>query len=280
MSRSNGLGILPHVPKVPALSAEDEARLADVMNMGSADEARRAREQFILANVGLVVRLARPYRSARTALDDLVSWGFLGLIEAVDSFDASRGYRFSTYAYHRITASIRKALYGPERLIDLPKAASRLVCLYTRAARELREEGHRDPEFGEVCDRMERVHGKRNQTMMRSRRWRELVARALGAGRIDRVSHGQEHDDEAAAGRAIAADGPAVGAELEQAEEIADLAVRLRRLSPFERAIVTRRYGLDGSDRRPTHREIGEELGAKRTCVQMAERRALAKLAG
>ena len=260
---------LGHEPRVPAPGP-------GAVGTMTADERR----QMIEDNLGLVVPIARKYQHSGAELADLIGWGNLGLIRAVDRFEPERGLRFSTYARYWIRALIGQALYACERLIDLPLHASRLEYLHHVTAHALAHELGRAPTFDEVCDRIEAAHSARNDTIRKSRRWRQVLADALRAGRIEGAPV-VGPDEDAAPDPIGVDDAPPVGSELEQADQLADLRHRLDTLlSPHERQVLSLRYGLDGRPGpRPTFAQIAVTMGLTRQGVQAAERRALARLA-
>lgn len=256
------------------------------------------REAAILANVGLVYREAASFRAPGRSTEDLAGWGVLGLIAAVDTFDASRNVKFSTHAAHRIRGAIRHALTAAERPIRLPNHVSRLAYLYARARAAMLAEGRDAPTFGEVCDRVEAEHGGRDATLRReaarprvSRRgWRADLADGLRASRLATASgvarrraaevaaESEGHGDPYLANAVPDPSGPP-DAAAERADELAWLRRRLASLDRRSRAVLTLHYGLDGRGER-TQAQVAAAIGMTRESVRRIRARALATLAG
>jgi RNA polymerase primary sigma factor len=118
----------------------------------------RARQQFIRSNLQLVVHVARKYeKRSRKTLEfmDLVQEGNIGLSRAVERFDYSRGYKFSTYAYWWIRQSISRALLQNDPMIRLPSTLHGLIYKANRTSQEMAQELGRVPTLSEVAERLE-----------------------------------------------------------------------------------------------------------------------------
>ena len=135
--------------KEPLLTAAEEVELKARIDRG--DEA--ARERFIKANLRLVMHVARRPRLKAWKLDydDLVAEGTFGLTRAIEKFDTSRGYKFSTYAYHWIQQSVDRAISNQDRTIRLPVHVAEIMGGFARAARKLERELSREPTDEEVA---------------------------------------------------------------------------------------------------------------------------------
>ena len=143
---------LREIARYPLLSPEQEIQLArQILRMGKADctererkQGRRARDKFIQSNLRLVVNIAKKYdgrqRKVMTLLD-LIQEGNIGLARAVDMFDSSRGYRFTTYAYWWIKQSIHRAIANNDNMIRMPSSLHeriiRITKVHDRLAKEL-----------------------------------------------------------------------------------------------------------------------------------------------
>lgn len=158
----------------PPLSAADEVRLAQAMEAGKAAETeegkgdkelgciekgKKAREQLIEANVGLVVSLAKRYRKG--SLPDLIQEGNIGLMRAVDRFDWRKGYRFSTYATWCIRQAIQEADSQERSIFSLPAHAEEIIQTLVKARERLEKELGRTPTDAELANATESSPGRR-----------------------------------------------------------------------------------------------------------------------
>ena len=142
---------LREIARYPLLTPEQEIQLArQILRMGEADctererkQGRRARDKFIQSNLRLVVNIAKKYdgrqRKAMTLLD-LIQEGNMGLARAVDMFDSSRGYRFTTYAYWWIKQSIHRAIANNDNMIRMPSSLHERIIRITKVHDRLTEE--------------------------------------------------------------------------------------------------------------------------------------------
>ena len=142
---------LREIARYPLLSPEQEIQLArQILRMGEADctererkQGRRARDKFIQSNLRLVVNIAKKYdgrqRKLMTLLD-LIQEGNIGLARAVDMFDSSRGYRFTTYAYWWIKQSIHRAIANNDNMIRIPSSLHERIIKITKVHDRLTEE--------------------------------------------------------------------------------------------------------------------------------------------
>ena len=159
------------IAKHPLLTAEQEIQLGrrivkwkelkDLTRSLTPDEKRelrsgeRARQRFIQSNLQLVVHVARKYdrRQNKTLeLMDLIQEGNIGLARAVELFDPSRGYKFSTYAYWWIRQGITRALITQDAMIRLPSSLHELLFRVNRTAQEMGHKLGREPTLGELAD--------------------------------------------------------------------------------------------------------------------------------
>ena len=224
-----------------------------------------ARRSIILANLRLVVHLARGYRNRGLPMLDLVEEGNLGLIRAVDRFEPDRGLRFSTYAAIWIRQSIVRGIAEQSRSIRIPVQMFQQANRFVRTGHALREKFGRDPSLDEIAT--------------------ELGISALRAGRLDALVGGLRSLDESSsldAFEELSAD--ALTDAPASVERIVELQLEheridrlLRSLSQREEEILRLRYGFyDGESR--TLAQTGEHFGITRERVRQIEARAIEKL--
>ena len=252
---------LDEIGRVPLLAHEELLALAAQARRG--DPA--ARKQIILANLRLVVHIARGYRERGLPMLDLIEEGNLGLIHAVDRFEPERRLRFSTYASVWIRQSILRGLAEQSRAVRIPVQMFQQVNRYVRVERTLRAKLRREPSAEEVAAEL-------GISSARAARLAALVAgvRSLDEG-SSREAFEQLSDED------LAAPPPSVERLIELQLEHASLDRLLRSLSQLEEQILRIRYGFhDGVAR--TLAQTGKHFGITRERVRQVEARALDKL--
>lgn len=142
---------LRDIQKTKLLNAEQEKELAEKINSGD----KAARDRMITCNLRLVVKIAKRYMNRGLPFLDLVEEGNLGLIKAVERFDVSRGFRFSTYATWWIRQTIERALMNQANTIRLPVHVTEDIGRLYRVAHRFRKELNREPTLMEVADALE-----------------------------------------------------------------------------------------------------------------------------
>jgi len=224
-----------------------------------------ARKRIILANLRLVVHIARGYRGRGLPMLDLIEEGNLGLIHAVDRFEPERGLRFSTYAAIWIRQAILRSLAEQARAVRIPVQMFQQVNRFSRAERVLRARFGREPVMDEIARELD-------VSLARAERLAALVRglRSLDDGSSLAAFEQLTHED---LGDAPASAEGLVDLQLEH-ERIDAL---LRTLSQREEQVLRIRYGFhDGAAR--TLQETGEHFGISRERVRQIESRALEKL--
>ncbi len=224
-----------------------------------------ARKRIILANLRLVVHIARAYRNRGLPMLDLIEEGNLGLNEAVDRFEPERGLRFSTYAAIWIRQSILRGIAEQGRSVRIPVQMFQQVNRFVRAERRLRARLCREP-------RAEEVGRELGVSAVRAERLAGLVAglRSLDDGSSMAAFEQLTSED-------LAEAPPSVERLVELQLEHEKLDRLLRSLSQREEQVLRIRYGfLDGAAR--TLAQTGEQFGISRERVRQIEARALAKL--
>jgi RNA polymerase primary sigma factor len=237
--------------------------LAEARRARSGDEG--ARKRIILANLRLVVHLARSYRARGMPMLDLIEEGNLGLIHATDRFEPERGLRFSTYAAIWIRQSILRGIADQARAVRIPVQMLQQVNRFVRAERELRHVLGRDPALHEVAERMK-----------------------ISAARVERlaglVSSLRSLDEGMSVDAFEQISSEELGSAPLSVEQLVELQLEhekidrlLRTLSQREEQVIRIRYGFhDGVAR--TLAQTGEHFGISRERVRQIESRALEKL--
>ena len=273
----------------PLLSAEDEVRLATLIASGqiaraalehpseaenlSPAERRRlrnaaregddAKQAFIVSNLRLVVNIAKRYQRAGMPLLDLVQEGNLGLIRAVEKFDHSKGFKFSTYATWWIRQAIGRAIAEKGRTIRVPTRVGDAAAAIERARNALREGSGREPTRAELAE----------ATGMT-----ELQVAAAERITPDPLSLSLAQDEDRELLDTVADPDSERGfVEAELDDDRAHLHVALATLHERERDVLMLRFGLDG-DEPKTLEELGEHFHVTRERIRQIEAKAMTKL--
>jgi RNA polymerase nonessential primary-like sigma factor len=260
-TRNSTTAYLNEIGLIALLSAEDELRLARALRAGDA----AARQRLIEANLRLVVSAARSYVGRGLAMLDLIAEGNLGLIRAAEKYDPERGFRFSTYAMWWIRQAIERGLIQQSRTVRLPVHVVRELATVLRASRELTRSQGQSPSLDAVAQRV----GKSAQE----------VAQLFSLNeRMTSLEQSLSPDDDRALAESLAD-----AAEQEPLSLLADAVAGnrlddwLSRLSPRQREVIERRYGLH--DRAvQSLAETATDLGVTRERVRQIQLEALARL--
>ena len=252
-------------PDATLLTAEEEVALARRIEAGDL----QAREEMIARNLRLVSHIARcfeGYVRGALAFEDLIQEGRLGLIRAVDRFDHRRGCRFSTYASHWISQAITRAIDDQHRTIRVPAYAGQLVRRAARRVEEMTRDLGREPDNDELA----------RDLGVSVERVAEIATVARPMVSLDAPL--QDNGDTSVLGDFVEDTGARSTFDIAHAAVLREhVHGALLRLSPRERQIITRRFGL-GDGFEETLSEVGGQMSMTRERVRQIEKRALKKL--
>ncbi len=252
---------LKEIGKVSLLSAEEERDIARRMGEGDME----AKKLLTEANLRLVVSIAKRYVGRGMLFLDLIQEGNLGLLKAVEKFDFSKGFKFSTYATWWIRQAITRAIADQARTIRIPVHMVETINKYIRVSRQLLQEYGRDPQPEEIAKEM----------LISEEKVREIIKIAQEPVSLE-TPIGEEEDshlgdfipDEDAPAPAEAA---AFALLKEQLTDVLDT------LTPREEKVLRLRFGLDDGRAR-TLEEVGKEFNVTRERIRQIEAKALRKL--
>jgi RNA polymerase primary sigma factor len=278
---------LREMARVPLLETEEEVRLAKALEAGrraqeilthdgsdpkereilerEVAEGLAAREHLIKANTRLVVSIAKKYIGRGVPFLDLIQEGNLGLMKAVEKFDYTRGYRFSTYATWWIRQTITRAIADQGRTIRVPVHMSDRIRRLYNTVRALEQEHGRRPTPEEIATELD-IEPRKVQWMLRVS-WRPIsLERPVGEDEDSEL--GSFVEDEVTVTPTQSAYQHLLGEKIEE---------MLATLSPREARILRLRFGLlDG--RGHTLEEVGQKFGLTRERIRQIEGKALRRL--
>ncbi len=252
---------LKEIGKIRLLTYEEENILAEKMLKGD----KEAKKQLIESNLRLVVSIAKKYIGRGMHFLDLIQEGNLGLIKAVDKFDQSKGFKFSTYATWWIRQAITRAIADQARTIRIPVHMVETINKLIRTSRHLLQTLGREPTPEEVAQELEMPVEKVREVMKVAQ---EPISLETPVGEEDESNLGNFIPDE---------DAPS------PSEQAADVLLRehieevMETLTPREAKVLKLRFGLQDGRMR-TLEEVGREFDVTRERIRQIEAKALRKL--
>jgi len=268
LSVPKGVGIddpvrmyLKEIGKVDLLTADEEVELAKRMEQG--DEW--AKQQLVEANLRLVVSIAKKYVGRGMLFLDLIQEGNMGLMKAVEKFDYTKGYKFSTYATWWIRQAITRSIADQARTIRVPVHMVETINKLIRVSRQLLQEKGREPKAEEIGEEMD-ISAEKVREIMKIAQ--EPVSLETPIGEEEDSHLGDFIEDEDSPAPASAASYILLK---EQLDGVLDT------LTDREKRVLELRFGIE--DGRPrTLEEVGKEFGVTRERIRQIEAKALRKL--
>ena len=252
---------LKDIGKIPLLSPEREKYLAEQIALGS----KSAKDELIEANLRLVVSIAKRHVGKGMYFLDLIQEGNLGLIKAVEKFDYSKGYKFSTYATWWIRQAITRAIADQARTIRIPVHMVETIHKVSRTARQLLQEYGKEPTTDEIAERLGITPDKVREIMKIAQ---DPVSLETPIGEEEDSHLGDFVEDN---------DSPAPSDSASYALLREQLCNILHTLTPREEQVIKLRFGLE--DGRPrTLEEVGKQFKITRERIRQIEAKALRKL--
>jgi len=262
-SAGNLLGLyISEIGKYELLDRAEENYLSRRINQGS----KFARKKLILSNLRLVVKLAKEYASQGVSLLDLIQEGNIGLMEAVERFDETKGYKFSTYATWWIKQKIRLALVNQGETVRVPPHTYDIIRKIKNLKQKEKEEGRDQLSREEVAEKLD-ISLETVKRAERAEKRTVSLDKPLDEGTNEVLGDFIESDEYSSPEKET------LKALLDE-----DLESGLSELSDRKREILKLRYGLEGHEPE-TLAEIGERFGISRERVRQIEVEALEDLA-
>lgn len=253
---------LKEIGRIPLLNREDEIRLAQKAEAGDL----KAKEKLTASNLRLVVSIAKKYIGRGMTFLDLIQEGNKGLIRAVEKYDWTKGFKFSTYATWWIRQAITRAIADQARTIRIPVHMVETINKLMRTSRKLMQDLGREPTPEEIGEAMEMEPDKVREILKISQNTTSLEA-PVG-----------ESEDESVLGDFIADDRQISPYEATSQQMLREnIEEVLSALSDREAKVLKMRFGLSGN-KMMTLEEVGQKFGVTRERIRQIEAKALRKL--
>lgn len=252
---------LREIGQYDLLSREEEIKLAEAAANGD----QKAKDDLVNHNLRLVVSIAKRYMGRGLTLLDLIQEGNMGLIKAVDKYDVSKGFKFSTYATYWIKQAISRAVMDQARNIRIPVHIIELMSNIKKVEHDFQQIYGREPKETEVATAL----GIEVKKVKEAYTWmKDTTSLDIMVGDDEDTTVGSFIEDESVV--------PAFAA-IEENDRTTAIRNILDTLNDREKMVIVRRFGI-GLDRAETLDEIGKELGLSRERIRQIEAAALRKL--
>ena len=252
---------LKDIGKIPLLTPEREAYLAERISLGD----KAAKDELTEANLRLVVNIAKRHVGKGMYFLDLIQEGNLGLMKAVEKFDYSKGFKFSTYATWWIRQAITRAIADQARTIRIPVHMVETIHKVSRTSRQLLQDLGREPTTDEIAEKLGMTADKVREIMKIAQ---DPVSLETPIGEEEDSHLGDFVED---------SDSPAPSDSASYSLLREQLCNVLRTLTPREEQVIKLRFGLE--DGRPrTLEEVGRQFQITRERIRQIEAKALRKL--
>ena len=255
---------LKEIGKVPLLTADEEIEIAKKMLEGGPD-AEAAKKKLAEANLRLVVSIAKRYVGRGMLFLDLIQEGNLGLIKAVEKFDYTKGFKFSTYATWWIRQAITRAIADQARTIRIPVHMVETINKLIRVSRQLLQEKGREPQPEEIAEAMG-ISVEKVREIIKIAQEPVSLETPIGEEEDSHLGDFIQDDD---------APPPAEAASFTLMKE--QLMSVLDTLTPREKKVLSLRFGLEDGRQR-TLEEVGQQFNVTRERIRQIEAKALRKL--
>jgi len=252
---------IDRIKHIPILTKEEEIEIIPKAKSGN----REARRKIINANLKLVVNIAKHYAYFDLALMDLIAEGNIGLMRAIDKFDQSKGFRFSTYAAWWIRQAITRALIDQGKTIRIPVYMSEMINKYRKIREHMRQANGREPARAEMAKKMRVPADRINEIEIWMQKKASLDAPVGedGESQLSDFLQSQDYADTSKEVEKIF--------NKERTQRLLDFA------TPREKEVLDMRFGITNGTEH-TLAEVAKMLNVSRERVRQIEKEALKKL--